>query len=119
MYRYYHVAIAFNIFFLGIYVMNLASIILNTLALFPLYLYMNRIKFFDENFWRWFFVLRLAFDIMGHNYGINLIKSMSHENALLGLKFLMTYIFLVLPTYIALYDYAFGKTVFPAHKNNL
>jgi hypothetical protein len=107
---YYHIAIAFNTYFFGIYFLNHTAVTLNLLSVIPLYLYIYRIDFLDKHFWRWFFVIRLAFDITGHNYEMNLLKSIGHDNAWVSLKVIINYTALALPTYLALYDYAFRNS---------
>ena len=107
-FRYYQIGIAFNIYFFGIYFLNLTSVILNILSVFPLCLYAFKINFLSKQFWRWFLILRFAFDVTGHNYEINLLKSISHDSVLLGIKTLLTYAILTLPSYLGLYDHAFG-----------
>src|SRR3989338_5815589 len=106
---YYHIAIAFNTYFFGIYVLELISLFLNALTVFPLYFYIRRITFLTRTFWCWFFVLRLAFDLMSHNYGMNLLKAVGYDNAWLAGRILLRYILLSFPSYLALYDVAFGN----------
>ena len=106
---YYHIVVAFDINFFGIYFSNLIAVVLNTLGLLPLYLYVYQINFLNKSFWRWFLVLRLAFDVTGHNYEMNFIKALSHDNALLSMKAILTYVMLNLPSYMALYVYAFSN----------
>jgi len=107
--RYYHIALAFNTYFFGTYVLELTSRLLNALCILPLFLYIHRIRFLTPSFWAWFFVLRLAFDLTGHNYEMNLVKSVWHDDSALGVRVILTYVFLSLPSYLALWEYAFGN----------
>jgi hypothetical protein len=110
-YRYYQIAIAFNIYFFGTYFINLTVIVLNALSIVPLLLYTFHIRFLSQTFWRWFFVIRLALDLLGHNYEINLFKSLAHDNLWLGIRFILSNVMLAIPSYIALFDYAFGQSI--------
>ena len=104
---YYHIAVAFNTYFFGIYFLNLTTVVLNFLSVIPLYFYIYRINILNKNFWCWFFVIRLAFDLTGHNYEMNLLKSVSYDNALISMKSVLNYTLFTFPSYVALYTYAF------------
>ena len=106
---YYNIAMAFNFHFFGIYFFNFISVLLNVLTIFPLYLYTFNINFIDPRFWACFLILRLAFDVMGHNYDLNVIKSLYYENHILGIKTLIATVVLSIPSYMALFEYAFRK----------
>lgn len=106
---YYHIAMAFDFHFFGVYFLNLTAVIFNALSLVPLYLYIYEIDFLDRRFWGCFLIFRLAFDILGHNYELNFIKSLVYENQTFGIKTLLASVILYLPCYMALFDYSFGR----------
>lgn len=51
----------------------------------------------------------MAFDLLGHNYEMNMIKALFYDNHSLGVKTLAATIILSIPSYTALYEYAFRK----------
>jgi hypothetical protein len=106
---YYHVAMAFDFHFFGVYFLNLVAVVLTVTSLIPLYFYIFHVDFGDRRFWQCFFFFRLAFDVMGRNYESNLFKALFFENHSLGIKALLASIILTIPSYMALYDYAFGR----------
>src|SRR3989338_5331972 len=49
MFRYYHIALAFDVYFWGIYFLHLTALVFNTLTIVPLYFYTQRIQFLNRS----------------------------------------------------------------------
>lgn len=112
---YYQILMAYNIYFLVPFCLNALSVILNILTLLPFYLFIRRINFLVPSFWQWLFIFRLAADITGRSYEFQFIKSLFYQDPQTGFSLISVYLLLVLPSYIALYLYAFDRepSLFP------
>lgn len=106
-YAYYHILIAFDTDYTLLYFLNIGSILMNALALVPLLFFTFHIYFLPARFWQWFLFLRLFFELTGHAYEINFIKSMMHANNIYSIPSFLFAILLILPSYIACFKYAF------------
>ena len=104
---YYHYLIAYDLHFLFIYTLNVLLIIFNALSLIPLYLFICRVDFLTLDFWKTLFLLRLTFDVIGRSYEYQIVKALFHDAPLTALLGICTFVLFYLPSYIALFLYAF------------
>ena len=112
---YYHILIAYNPGYAIEYARNALSVILNTLSIVTFYLFLQQIYWLSKSFWRWFLLFRLCSDLTGRIYETNVIKSLFYQDLLLGRDTLILLFLLLLPSYIALINYAFSR---PAPKTH-
>ena len=108
-YSYYHALIIFRPEYFIQYALNVISAALNVFAIIPLALYTFRVSFLGEKFWRVFFVLQLGFDMVGHAYEAKFVKSAFYSHFAYALSSLLLLLLLMLPSYLALFRYAFRQ----------
>ena len=107
LYAYYHILIAFDTDYSLLYYLNIGCAIMNTLSLVPLCLFVWHIYFLPARFWQFFLFLRLFFELTGHAYEINFIKSMMYVNNMYVIPSFLFALLLIIPSYIASFKYAF------------
>lgn len=108
-YFYYFFLYHFDNRFYLPYLANWAQIILNLFHILPVIFYAMRIHILPKRFWQAMLILRLIFDITGHNYEMNLYISYFHMKTSIGLLGAATTLGLFLPSYIICFQYAFGN----------
>jgi len=106
---YYRVLIAFNPLFLFTFLLNVLAVTLNVISLLPFYGFVFHRNFCSQNFWRYFLVLRLACDVLGHSYEFKFIQSMFYHNVSAGVHLVIVTLIWNIPSYVALYLYAFRR----------
>lgn len=106
---YYQVLIAFDSLFIVPFLLNALAVILDVLSLVPFYGFIEGIAFLSKKFWRLVFMTRLVLALWGHSYDFQLIRSLSHENINNALAFVAVAILLNIPSYAAMFLYAFQK----------
>ena len=108
-YIYYHVLVTFDKNYSLSYLLNLASAILTVASIIPLFLYVFQIRLFGKRLWQGLFLMRALFDIIGHPYELKLIESVFRMNVWYALGSLSLLLVLTIPSYVALYQYAFEQ----------
>lgn len=106
---YYHILIAYNLSYIIDYLRNALSVILNTLAIVSFYLFLRQSQWLSKSFWQGFLLFRFLSDVTGRIYEIKIIKSLFHQNIVLGKDIMILMALLLLPSYIALIKYAFSR----------
>jgi hypothetical protein len=106
---YYTILIAFDIRYLAFFALNILSLFLDLLAPLIVFLYALNIKS-SVRFWQVLFFVRIFFDLTGHHYDLQLIRSGFYQNTTYGLVCLGIVFLPFLPSYLAHYLYAFKKT---------
>ena len=104
---YYTALIAYDPLFLVSPLLNLISIVLNALSLIPLYLYIKDTCWLSPVVWRVFFAARLAFDLTGRSYELQILKSLYYHDLILVIKMLFPILIFIIPSYAAHFRYAF------------
>ncbi|MDP2654739.1 MAG: hypothetical protein Q8Q08_12010 [Candidatus Omnitrophota bacterium] len=104
---YYQILLAFNIYFLFPYSLQVLSLILNLLTCLPVYLFVYQIDVLRPKFWRMFLLARLAAEIFGHSYEYNIIKAAWVDSPVTAANMIISYVMAVSPSYIVLGLYAF------------
>lgn len=104
---YYHYLIAYDLYFLLTYTFNVLAIIFNAFSLIPVYLFIYRVDFLTQDFWKTLFLLRLTFDILGRSFEYQGFKSLFHEDPWTAVLVMATFILFYIPSYAALFVYAF------------
>ena len=110
-YSYYHVLMIFHENYFFHYFLNVVSAFFTFLSILPLFLFAFQIRFLRPSFWRYFFSLRVAFDICGHGYETQFIKSLFYANTWHGISALIFLMVIILPSYFALSTYAFRQNL--------
>ena len=117
-YLYFQILIAFDIYFLISYCLSALSIIFDYLSLVPLFLFVCNIQFLNKYFWRWMFILRLAFNLTARSYEFHFIKSLLYQDKYYAFLLVALIVIISIPSYMAHYLYAFrDKTVFDSKRN--
>ncbi len=106
---YFTILYSFDPIFLLNYLVNLCQITLNIIHLIPVLLYVFRVRVFNPKFWQYLLILRLIFDLFGHSFEINFLKSLYYHNIKVFLFVLAQSIFVYIPSYIACYRYGFER----------
>ena len=106
---YYQVLMAFDIWFIFPYCFNALSIILNALAVVPLYFLVTDRDVLSKRFWRYFFILRLTMEFFGKSYEVKVFQSLFYESRKTAWIYLGILLILTVPSYIGTYIYAFRK----------
>ena len=111
-YRYYHILIAFHKEYRLVFGLNVACAITNLTSLIPLFLYIFEIRWLPLRFWQWMMVCRVIFDLTGHAYEFNFLKSLFYVSLSYGLSAALFFVVFFIPSYIACFRYAFIKKKF-------
>jgi len=106
---YYQILIAYHLRYLLLYCQNALSVILNTLSIWPLYLFIRRVYILAPGFWKGFFFLRLLLDVTSHSYEVKFLQSLFHQDAVLTVQIILALMLFSLPSYAALFMYAFRE----------
>jgi hypothetical protein len=106
---YYAILRTFDPYFYIAYAARVTYVFLNLVHCVPLFLYIARIKFLNQNLWKCLFILRCIFELAGQSYEANTFIALSHSSPKL-LLFLIVYTFgPAIPSYCACYQYAFSS----------
>ncbi len=108
-YTYYHILMAFNNNCAFFYYLNIISALLNTVALLPVYFYLKRKSVGKEYLWRTLFILTIAFNVAGHSFELNFIKSIFLDNVSAAVYLILVTIILFSPMIVAFFRYAFFR----------
>lgn len=112
LFTYYTILIAFNKLYFIYFILNVFSLLINLFIPLVVFYYGFNLKY-DLKFWKILFFLRIFSDLTGHYYDLQTIKASFSQSLNWGF---ITICFLTLPfafSYIAHYQYVFGK---PASK---
>jgi hypothetical protein len=104
--NYYTVLIVFNKYYLLSLFLNILSVLMNVLTPIVVFLYAFNIRR-ALKFWKIFFFVRIALDLLGHQYELQFIKSAYYQNPSYFLAYIGFLTIPMLPSYIAHYLYAF------------
>ena len=108
-YTYHHVLTAFHPRYYLIYCLHIASVFINLISLIPLYCYVFRKPSSLIGLWRLVFFIRILSEFFGHDYEYKLIKSLFFSDIPLALAILLLYILILIPSYIAVFQLAYGR----------
>ena len=106
---YYHILIAYDARFLLPFCLNALSVILNVLAIVPIYLFITRHHLLSQKFWKLFLFLRLSCDLFGRSYERAQMLALFHQDAHVALEVLALAVAIYLPSYLANFIIAFDK----------
>lgn len=104
---YYHTLLAYDRYFFFPYALNVLAVLCTAFTLVPFYCFLFQRQIFKTTFWRFFFVFRLALDITGRSYEFKVVQAMFYHDAIAGIHLSLFALLLFLPSYIALFLYAF------------
>ena len=107
LYIYYNILITFHKSYLFSYWYAVLCNVISLISLISLYLFVFRIKFLKAVFWQWVFVFKIVFDLLGHSFEIKALKSLFYNDARLGFVSVVLMIAILLPSYVAAFQYAF------------
>lgn len=106
---YFRVLQAFHPVFSLAYGLTLLQILFHIIHILPLALFVGRIRLGTPRLWRFLWVLRLVFDVIGHPYEVNALTAFLRTDPLLGLYTLAAAAGPFLPSYWACWRYAFRR----------
>jgi hypothetical protein len=104
---YYQFLIGFNLLFFLPYSLNVCSVTMNALSLFPFIFFLTRNFVLSPLFWKLFLLLRIILDLTGRSYEFLSIKSLFYQDLRSPLLAIGAMLAIILPSYIAHYLYAF------------
>lgn len=90
-----------------IYFLSFIQVSLNIAHLIPVFFYIQHISFLPKSFWKKFFILKIIFDVVGHNYEWVYLVSLFHYNPKVFVIVFISSIAIYIPSYIFCYRYAF------------
>lgn len=109
LYIYYHILIAFEKSYRFYYWYAIIGSFVNLISLIGLFLFVFRTKFLHPYFWEWLFVFRIVFDLIGHSFEFQTMKSFFLTDLqIAGLMAAFT-VGLFLPSYLGTFLYAFRQ----------
>ena len=111
-YTYYNVLISFHENYTLTYFLAVASATMSVASLVPLGLFILRIRFLKETFWRGFFFLKILLDLFGHHFEFNFLKSLLHSGLWQIFLTVAAVVIIFFPSYLACYIYAFRRDTF-------
>jgi hypothetical protein len=106
---YYFILRSFNPIFYIVYTAHVIHVLLGLIHCLPLLLYIHNIRFLNPEVWRYLFVLRCIFEIIGHSYQLNNLTALFYSNPTLLASVLIVSLLTYIPSYIACYWYAFRQ----------
>ena len=106
-YVYYHILMAFHPQYILLYALAAACCILSLISLIPLFFYAFEIPFLTQEFWKWIFVLRVSFELTGHAFEIQLLKSVYYSDVWIVVFLAGLFLASIGPSYYACFHYAF------------
>ena|SRR3989338_8595140 len=106
-YSYHHVMMAFDKSYAMIYWLNVTCAVVNVLSLVPFFLFVFQKRFLYPKAWQYFFIARIIFELTGHAYETNVIKSLIFTDLWIAASSLFISFAVILPSYIAGFLYAF------------
>lgn len=104
---YYSILKSFGPVFFNAHTTHTVHVFLNLIHCVPLFLYIYRINFLHTTFWKYLFVLRCIFEIIGSSYEINTLTAFYHSSPKIFLLILVSMVGPLIPSYFACYQYAF------------
>ena len=115
---YYTILIAFHKSYIVFLILNIASLMINVLVNVVVWCYAYQVSG-SVKFWRVFFFVRIFFDLLGHHYDWQYIKSAFVQSFPYGLAAVGVFILPLVPSYLAHYFYAFNRGQRPIRKADL
>ncbi len=106
-YEFYHILMAFKKSSSLLYLASLGGALFNIFSLVPLFLFAFGKRFLRAWVWKIFFVLKIIFDTTGHRFEFLFLQSNFHQDFYAGLSGVILLTIYLLPSYIALFMYAF------------
>lgn len=107
---YYHILIAFDPWNQIYRWAAIFQVLTNIIHILPLFWLTFRQSIGSLRFWKAMFILRVVFDIFGHNYQLNELVGYFHADLKSSLYLVAILIFFWLPSYIVCYVHAFKHT---------
>lgn len=105
---YYTILIAFNKYYIVFLALNIISLLINLLAPLVVFYYAFEIKS-SLKFWKVLFFVRIVFDLIGHHYELQFMKSSFYQSIPYGLACIGFFVLPILPSYMAHYNYIFKR----------
>ncbi len=105
---YYTILVAFDKRYLLFLAFNIIANLLNVLAPLVVFCYAFDIRS-SLKFWRICFFVRMIFDLVGHHYDVQFIKSAFVQSYAYGFASIGVVLVPLLPSYLAHYFYAFRR----------
>ena len=109
LYIYYNILITFDKSYLFYYYYAVLNNVLELAVLVSLFLYVFKIRFLAPSFWQWIFVFRIVFDLVGHHFEFQTMKSLYLTDLHLALATTGIVFALMLPSYLGSFQYAFRQ----------
>ena len=112
-YIFYHIFIAFHTLAHVNYFLNIGSAVLTLLSAMPMFLCILEASWLPLDFWKFFILLRLTFDLLGRSYEFIFFKSLWIDDYRYGLAYLFSLSALLFPSYWLIFRYAFHSPKTP------
>ncbi len=106
---YYRILIAFKESYHILYYFNISAVIIDAIALIPLFLFVFHKRLLSPFIWKLIFILRIAVFLPGHCYEWKMIKSFFYFDINAAIGIVSFIILVILPSYIACFKYAFQQ----------
>ncbi|MCX5681298.1 MAG: hypothetical protein NT079_03355, partial [Candidatus Omnitrophica bacterium] len=110
--QYYRILIAFKQSYFILYSFYAARMIIEILALIPLFLFVFRIRLFPAFVWQILFGARIFTLFSGHFYEWSAMRALMHANPIAAICAMASAVLFAIPSYTACYIYAFKRKNF-------
>jgi hypothetical protein len=107
--QYYRILIAFTQSYSTQYYLYVAKVIVEALALIPLFLFAYGVRFLPSLVWQILLGARICLLLFGHAYEWNLLRSLMYSNSTRTIAVVLLAILFAVPSYIACIKYAFAR----------
>lgn len=105
--NYYIILTMFDVYYLIPFFLNALMILVNICSIVPVYCYIFKRKLFSEEFWKMFFVLRIASELTGHHYEAKVVQAFWFDSRWISVTIVAMGLCWMIPSYMVLYFYAF------------
>jgi hypothetical protein len=105
---YYHTLLAYDIYFLLVYLYSVLFIIFNMLAILPFFYFIYRVRVMHPLFWQWLFLFRVVSAFLGQTYLLNTIKSLFYHDPWVAWSTIFTQAVIQIPSHVVFGLYAFN-----------
>ena len=110
--QFYNILITFDRSILYKYIYNIIQIILNMIAVIPIFLTVYKKYFLPDFVWQVHFILRVVFEIIGHPYEMGQWIALTYLSPLAAVLTLLSFLFFFGPSYVIGYEYSFKRKDF-------
>ncbi|MBF0522822.1 MAG: hypothetical protein HQL24_07195 [Candidatus Omnitrophica bacterium] len=111
---YFEILSAFHPLLIFTFLLKVIQLVVNFFNCIPLYCAIDHKKFLTPVVWRILFCFKLVFDIFGQPYEMKELSALYHGEPKTALLAMAIGVFIYLPWYLIIFQYAFKEKIFLA-----